>query len=368
LDLFAVGAILHELLDGSKFRSAVVDEARLYGMILDGDLPELLCPQDQVPPELDALRLQLLQAKPEQRIRSARAAYKLLVSWAGYRDARFELEEFIATHMRSVPRDGGTSTGIPAARPAFGDGSGSEQRTAILMADGSETDLSRSPRATGATTAIDAREPPSSNPSSNRARLISVLLAVGGVSFGLFGVGATFGWWSDDETVAANDAPDDGDAAIPPASEPADVEPPAAPSDAAATDAADPQVVAPTPEAVPPVEPAPAPAPAPEPASAPEPDEIDDADAPDTSKASTVKTTISAPGYKFWVEIKIGGRKFAIDRLNSSSVVARFKAGSYSVSFRDKADGAWASAGRITIPNRSSVNIKLLAGGQVAVD
>jgi hypothetical protein len=123
---------------------------------------------------------------------------------------------------------------------------------------------------------------------------------------------------------------------------------------------------------VPPVEPAPAPAPAPEPApepaSAPEPDEIDDADAPDTSKASTVKTTISAPGYKFWVEIKIGGRKFAIDRLNSSSVVARFKAGSYSVSFRDKADGAWASAGRITIPNRSSVNIKLLAGGQVAVD
>ena len=66
LDLFSVGAIFHELIDGAKFRTGV-DEARLYGMILDGEIPPLTGVEGELPPELDALRLGLLVGDPSKR-------------------------------------------------------------------------------------------------------------------------------------------------------------------------------------------------------------------------------------------------------------------------------------------------------------
>jgi serine/threonine protein kinase len=40
VDLFAAGAVLHELLDGSVFRGDAIDDARLLGMAIDGVVPE----------------------------------------------------------------------------------------------------------------------------------------------------------------------------------------------------------------------------------------------------------------------------------------------------------------------------------------
>src|SRR4029078_6339162 len=95
LDLFAVGAILHELLDGVKFRSQVIDEPRLYGMVLDGQVPAMTRAPDTLPKELDHVRRALLAPKRENRIQTARDAFRRLASWPGYRDAQFELDDIV---------------------------------------------------------------------------------------------------------------------------------------------------------------------------------------------------------------------------------------------------------------------------------
>lgn len=97
VDLFALGAVLHELLDGKKFRGGVHGEARLIGMVARGEIPPL-CRPERAPPELERLRLSLLVADPSRRIAGARAAHRLLCEWPGYRDARFELEALVRTH------------------------------------------------------------------------------------------------------------------------------------------------------------------------------------------------------------------------------------------------------------------------------
>ena len=41
VDLFAAGAVLHEMLDGRMFRYDAIDDARLLGMAIDGIVPPL---------------------------------------------------------------------------------------------------------------------------------------------------------------------------------------------------------------------------------------------------------------------------------------------------------------------------------------
>lgn len=94
IDLFAVGALLHELLDGGRvFRGEASDES-LIDMVRGGLVPELRA--RKVPPELDALRRELLAPEPE-RIASARLALKRLQAWSGYRDAGIELQTLVRT-------------------------------------------------------------------------------------------------------------------------------------------------------------------------------------------------------------------------------------------------------------------------------
>ncbi len=93
IDLFAVGGILHELIDGRRFRGNI-DQARLIGMVIQGEIPDLQT-VDQVPVELDHLRLGLLQAEEEQRIQSAKDALQLLYCWPNYRNMAPELEALV---------------------------------------------------------------------------------------------------------------------------------------------------------------------------------------------------------------------------------------------------------------------------------
>ncbi|MCA9683162.1 MAG: serine/threonine protein kinase, partial [Myxococcales bacterium] len=99
LDLFAVGALLHELLDGKRFRGSEVEETEMIGMCVQGFVPKLSCPPP--PPVFERLRLGLLEADAGKRIQTAREAHRLLSQWPGNRDCKFELEDIV----RSVADD-----------------------------------------------------------------------------------------------------------------------------------------------------------------------------------------------------------------------------------------------------------------------
>jgi serine/threonine protein kinase/outer membrane protein OmpA-like peptidoglycan-associated protein len=98
VDLFAAGAVLHEMLDGRTFRGEAIDDARLLGMAIDGVVPPLrrsLAGQR----ELEQLRRGLLEPDPQKRIPSANAALDLLHRWPGYRDAAAEVADLAKRYL-----------------------------------------------------------------------------------------------------------------------------------------------------------------------------------------------------------------------------------------------------------------------------
>ena len=114
VDLFAVGAILHEMVDGRRFRHHVEDQRDMYAEILSGAVPRL---SRIIPPELDELRLGLLHKDPQQRIATADDALEVLEQYPGYGDARRDLTELCSTLTGVVrPRVGpGISDAFPGA-------------------------------------------------------------------------------------------------------------------------------------------------------------------------------------------------------------------------------------------------------------
>ena len=104
IDLFAVGAMLQELLDGGRFRAGL-ERAALFGMVIAGEVPPLA--RAQLPAELVALRDGLLEADPDQRLQSAEDALALLGRWSGYRNATDELAALVRGSAGvSAPRTG----------------------------------------------------------------------------------------------------------------------------------------------------------------------------------------------------------------------------------------------------------------------
>jgi serine/threonine protein kinase/outer membrane protein OmpA-like peptidoglycan-associated protein len=98
VDLFAAGAVLHELLDGSVFRGDAIDDARLLGMAIDGVVPQ---PRRSLASyrELEQLRRGLLQTDPKKRIATAQAALELLHRWSGYRKASAEVGDLVRRYL-----------------------------------------------------------------------------------------------------------------------------------------------------------------------------------------------------------------------------------------------------------------------------
>lgn len=98
VDLFAAGAVLQEMLDGSVFRGEAIDDARLLGMAVDGTVPAPQRPQE-IPRTLERLRRGLLAPDPRQRIRSASEALELLQGWHGYADASTQVAQIVLRSM-----------------------------------------------------------------------------------------------------------------------------------------------------------------------------------------------------------------------------------------------------------------------------
>jgi hypothetical protein len=104
IDLFAVGALLHELLDGVRFRAGL-ERDELFGMVLSGQVPALQ--REGVPTELLQLREGLLRANRDERISSAAQGMALLRGWEGYRNVSDELATLVRRFVGvAAPRSG----------------------------------------------------------------------------------------------------------------------------------------------------------------------------------------------------------------------------------------------------------------------
>ena len=117
VDLYAAGAILHELLDGHRFRGDGVDDAYLYGQVSAGVIPELCI--ENLPPELDILRRALLEPDPTRRLGTASDALAVLESWPGYRNASIELGKMCRWFMGVHAPRSGLQERVEAPRPSI---------------------------------------------------------------------------------------------------------------------------------------------------------------------------------------------------------------------------------------------------------
>ena len=95
VDLYAVGAILHELLDGRRFRGKA-DQAKLVQMVMHGEVPPL---RHEIPPQIDAVRRGLLEADEDKRIQTGRKALGMLARWPEYREANGDLRELVVRYV-----------------------------------------------------------------------------------------------------------------------------------------------------------------------------------------------------------------------------------------------------------------------------
>ncbi|KIG14649.1 serine/threonine protein kinase [Enhygromyxa salina] len=243
VDLYAVGAILHELLENERFRSTR-DEGDLYSMVLSGELPALTV---EAPAELERLRTRLLEPDPARRMQSADEALELLYSWPGYRNSALELGKMIRRWVGSGgPRSGIVSTDMLRAGEGVGPSTASVAQT--VPADTRQGSAPASAASLGgsqpheAVTAVES--PQESGPSGDRgathtwvgsghdesgptsmisaepaqrgsAGLMLVVAAMTlAFSFGVFGLGFPLGWWgggAQSATAGAGDSASSAD-------------------------------------------------------------------------------------------------------------------------------------------------------------
>ncbi len=377
IDLFAVGAILHELLDGKRFRSVTIEETRLIGMCARGEVPPLTCPPNSVPVEFERLRKGLLEPLVKDRIPTARAAHHLLSQWPGNRDAKFELEELLLRFVDSASAPSGVSATSNPAEPLLEpteilpseSKSGTallevvkpnSEPTEVLPHDGSDTDVARrwvSEETTGGksgaersvTAAVRAAGPAP----ANNSRVLAALLACLGLMFAFGSVGTLLGWWTEDEPTTADfEVPESSKPQPEPQSEPV-------PSPASTDTDLAPTVISP-------------PNPAPKPPvieSSKKPSEIEGektiaiALSPEPPKQVTQKTQVTISAAGVWWQVKIAGKEYTYDRLNGVKVApAKIKPGDYTVSFRADPEVNWQPVGKVTIPEIGPVKLDIKAG------
>ena len=115
IDLFAAGALLHELLDGGRVFRWQAGDKQLLEYVASGRVPELGRAGLECPAELDQLRRGLLALEPD-RLPSARAALNKLASWSGYRDASLDLQDLVRALVPDLP-DAGPATAPSVVGP-----------------------------------------------------------------------------------------------------------------------------------------------------------------------------------------------------------------------------------------------------------
>jgi serine/threonine protein kinase len=368
VDLFAAGAILHELLDGAKFRGQILDEGLLYGMVLGGESPAMTRAADSIPKELDELRRGLLAANPRERVQTAREAFRRLATWPGYRDARFELDEIVRRFTGEVaPQPEPLPPTRSVAQPGVAASAGEVERaqaevtdTEPLPPEVSDTDVSRVDDDSGANVAVSGDRAVA--PARDNRRLwwvfgVSLSVAVGA------GVLNVVLFMNGDEPESAV-LKESAVAPLPDAKEPAA-------KDEVEEQVEEPELEGPridfgvrTPPVVekPPVE---VPPPVVEDEGGDESETGGTIEPPPAAKKTKVSIQLGS-GVR-WAEIKLGNRSFELDALGAKkSATSSFPPGNYSASFRTQVNGPWTKAGKVEVP-RKSVTITLQKGGTLDV-
>lgn len=103
-DLFALGALLHELLAGRRFREELRHRSDWHRVIANAPIPPLERPG--VPPALEALRMGLLHADPRRRIASAEDALHQLLRCPPWSPAADRLRAMYARCVGAPRRTG----------------------------------------------------------------------------------------------------------------------------------------------------------------------------------------------------------------------------------------------------------------------
>jgi hypothetical protein len=326
VDLFAVGAIMQELLDGVRFRAGL-DRDALFGMVLAGEVPRLR--RRGVPVELIALRDALLAPGRYARIQSANEALELLRRWPDYRSATDDIARLVRARAGvTAPRSGlGVEISGEALAMSDDDEPTHAERTVVRGASELATRVVTSKdngQASDTTPSLPDGAPVVARPIGPRRLPVMIGMAIAGMGIVL---GFGFSWLDDPARAVAASLP----------------EPPvvvAAPGQ--------PSVAASEPET--------------------EPDEEllvleDDTPTPPPTpkaKARTPAKVEFAAHEFFFVWIKIGGREYALEPVAKLSL----KPGKHQVYVRESADREWRSAGRIDVlaGQRYRVSLRKPAG------
>ncbi len=336
IDLFAAGAILHELLDGRKFRhTARANDAHLMGMSLRGEFEPL--GREQVPAELEALRAKLLAVKVEDRLPSAREAYRQLTCWPGYRDLRFDLEELV----RRFVADDAARTGVVATEVLT-----APRVESPTPSSGSNSEPANIGQLDSGTSPNDRPEGVAAPVVPTKARLLALGLVLAGAGLGIFGIGAWLGWWSDDDQEPTRADLEAADVAI---TEPASRDnPPSVQPESPRTSTSEPKP--PVIETqVPELEPQP-----------PQKRDI-------KAQPALVPIRLTASGHKFWVEIELAGKNYVIQRGKRSSIDLRLEPGRYPLKYRTNENGLLESGDDVVIPSKGPIVVDLQKDGTVVV-
>jgi serine/threonine protein kinase len=319
VDLYSLGVVLHEMLDGRKFREGVKDDLQLCRMTLDCIMPDL-GNSAGVPAEVDAFRRRLLEPDVSRRIGSAREALHFLRGCPGYQNAALELQSIVRWYRQLQPGDPGYQE---------------RQIVQTVQAPPAEQAADTSVSRPGSPAVRSA----SHLPITRRQQLLAaVVLAFAGLCIGCLGVG--FAVSKLDEASAPPPKTIES-APVTPKLEPADV-PKSVPGDRVLeskpvetnTNESDPK------KALPVVVSEPEPPPQPEPA-------------PPATKPD-VEVVFNSGTLRF-VYMKVGGKRFIVDL----PIATKLPPGSHKVYMRKTEDSLWKYVGKVKIQSGRSNTIYL---------
>jgi serine/threonine protein kinase len=301
-DLFAVGAVMDELLGGTRFRTGF-ERDELFGMVINGEVPPLR--RSGVPIELVHLRGALLTSDPNARVQSAEAALELLRRWPGYRNATDELMALVRDRAGVVGPRSGLTVEISDDQLESSDEPTHHEGDPPDNASELATRTVRSTDAAGSETA-----PHTAVPARARMRPLPAMI---GVAIASLGVTLGFGYAWLHEPTASSAAP--VEVAAP---EPAVVVASAPIQDSAPTSTTEPELV------------------------------LEEAAAPSkrsTTKAGPPAQVEFAASEFFFVWIKVAGRTHALEPTAKLSLPP----GRHKVSLRERADQPWKTAGHLQV-------------------
>lgn len=355
VDLFAAGAVLYELLEGTRFRGNAADETELLAMCVDGYVPPLT--RRDIPDVLERLFRELTAVPERERIPSARAAHRLLSQWTGCRDARFELEELVQCCIDGTPlrRDG--SNALTALKPRRATVPTQDVGEATVHDGPGTIDESPEPERDNELESATVTEPRS--PRSLQRSLATVAVATFAVLI-MAGTTTALDWWNQDTPVVIHEVAPEQHGERLPAEEPPQPDtshleaPPPSTEDTPRQD---------PPRAPEPTPPDPAP---PDPARTSEQPTPEPRAAPASKPPPRTSVTISTP--KVWTEVMIAEKSYIIGQaVDSKSVVIKVKPGEHNVIFHDAPDAGWLSAGKVTIPASGPVSLIINDNGRASI-